>query len=145
MPAGLMHSLFSQICAYINTEQFFIVPFTVNVCCTQFLDLIYTLLTSKMYRLERLGKQKTKSDLFKTLSHRLQLAESLLHLTFLLHWLKKVYSPTCLRFSELMAPTTSSIAFHKQYFHYMGTLQANTEGACLKTVSNAEWGDLANM
>lgn len=44
-----------------------------------------------------------------------------------------------------MAQTTSSTALHKQYFHYMGTLQAGTEGACLKTVSNAECRDLANM
>lgn len=37
-----------------------------------------------------------------------------------------------------MAQTASSTAFHKQYFQYMGTLQARTEGACLKTASSAE-------
>lgn len=53
--------------------------------------------------------------------------------------------PNILSVAELMAQTTSFTAFHKQYFHYMDTLQARTEGACLKPVSNAECGDLANM
>lgn len=44
-----------------------------------------------------------------------------------------------------MAQTTSFTTFHKQYFHYTGTSQPRTEDACLKTVYNAECGDLAKM
>lgn len=78
-----MHSLFPK---FVLTPKFFQCAFTVkNVRRTQYLDPIYALLTGKQDRLERLRRQKTEvRELFKTVSHGLQSADSLLHLTFLL-------------------------------------------------------------
>lgn len=96
---------FSQICGYTNTERFYQCAFTVkNVHCTQYPDPIYALLTGKQDRLERLRRQKTKSELFKTVSHGLQPAGSLLHLPFLLCWMEKNVLPNISQVCRTMGP-----------------------------------------
>lgn len=144
MPAVLMHSLFPK---FVLTPKFFQCVFTVkNVHCTQYLDPICALPTGKQDRLERLRRQKTKSESYLKPYHKgcNQQTPFFTSLFFYADW-KKIYSPTFLRFAELMAQPTSLTALQKHIFTIQVLYRPEQKvHACLKTVSNAECGYLAS-
>lgn len=130
MPAVLMHSLFPK---FVLTPKFFQCVFTVkNVHCTQYLDPICALPTGKQDRLERLRRQKTKSESYLKPYHNgcNQQTPFFTSLFFYADW-KKIYSLNISQVCRTNGPTNLFNCITETYFHYTGTLQARTEGACM--------------
>lgn len=132
MPAVLMHSLFPK---FVLTPKFFQCVFTVkNVHCTQYLDPICALPTGKQDRLERLRRQKTKSESYLKPYHKgcNQQTPFFTSLFFYADW-KKIYSLNISQVCRTNGPTNlfNCITETVFSFYYTGTLQARTEGACM--------------